>query len=70
MTADERERIARLEVHVSNLSDDLLKMSSKVDEMHGFLMQARGARWAIIAMASVGGFAAGTAAKFLPFIKG
>jgi hypothetical protein len=34
-------------------------MSAKVDEMHAVLMQARGVRWAIIAVAGLVGFLAG-----------
>ena len=34
-------------------------MSAKVDEMHTILLQARGVRWAIIAVAGLVGFLAG-----------
>jgi hypothetical protein len=42
-------------------------MSLKVDEMHELLMQARGARWAILGIASLGGFIAGKLASILPW---
>ena len=35
------------------------RMSAKVDEMHAILLQARGVRWAIIALAGLVGFLAG-----------
>jgi hypothetical protein len=34
-------------------------MSAKVDEMHAILLQARGVRWAIIAVSGLVGFIAG-----------
>ena len=34
-------------------------MAAKVDEMHAILLQARGVRWAIIALAGLVGFLAG-----------
>src|SRR2546425_517982 len=41
------------------LPAELGRMSAKVDEMHAVLMQARGVRWAIIAVAGLVGFLAG-----------
>src|SRR5207245_2637233 len=38
---------------------ELDRMSAKVDEMHAILLQARGVRWAIIALAGLVGFLAG-----------
>jgi hypothetical protein len=38
---------------------ELGRMSAKVDEMHAVLMQARGVRWAIIAVAGLVSFLAG-----------
>ena len=43
------ERLAVLEQKVSHMDEELDKMSTKVDEMHAILLQARGVRWAIIA---------------------
>lgn len=68
MTDDTRDRVIALEVEVRTLDEKLTGMARKVDEMHSFLLQAKGARWAIIAMASVGGFLAGTAAKLFPWL--
>ena len=53
------ERLAVLELKVSHMEAELGKMSIKVDEMHAILMQARGVRWAIIAVAGLVGFLAG-----------
>jgi hypothetical protein len=40
---------------------ELGKMSMKVDEMHAILLQARGVRWAIIAVSGLVGFLLGIA---------
>jgi hypothetical protein len=53
------ERLAVLEQKVSHVQAELGRMSAKVDEMHAVLMQARGVRWAIIAVAGLVGFLAG-----------
>jgi hypothetical protein len=52
------ERLAVLE-QVSHMEAELGRMSAKVDEMHTILLQARGVRWAIIAVAGLVGFLAG-----------
>lgn len=65
-----RERVARLETKVDHLSEALDKAVKKVDEMHGVMMQAKGARWVLIAAASIAGALAGFAAKFTGLISG
>ena len=65
-----RERVARLETKVDHLSDSLEKAVKKVDEMHGVMMQAKGARWVLIAAASIAGALAGFAAKFTGLLGG
>ena len=57
--ASSNERLAVLEQKVTHMEDRLGKMSAKVDEMHAILLQARGVRWAIIALAGLVGFLAG-----------
>ena len=53
------ERLAVLEQKVSYMEEELDRMSAKVDEMHAILLQARGVRWAIIAVSALVGFLAG-----------
>ncbi|MGZ3309464.1 MAG: hypothetical protein ACXU8R_13170 [Xanthobacteraceae bacterium] len=53
------ERLAILEQKVSHMDEELDRMSAKVDEMHAILLQARGVRWAIIAVSSLVGFLVG-----------
>jgi hypothetical protein len=55
------ERLAVLEQKVSHMEEELDRMSAKVDEMHAILLQARGVRWAIIAVSGLVGFLAGLA---------
>lgn len=56
MTESEKERIARLETRIEHLTDTIDKMAHKVDELHGIMQQAKGARWAILGAAGVAGF--------------
>jgi hypothetical protein len=53
------ERLVILEQKVSHMEQELDKMSAKVDEMHAILLQARGVRWAIIAVSGLVGFVIG-----------
>ena len=53
------ERLAVLEQKVSHMEEELDRMSAKVDEMHAILLQARGVRWAVIAVSGLVGFFAG-----------
>jgi len=64
----ELERLARVEERLRHVEDQMDDMKSKVDEMHALLLQAKGARWAILVLAAFGGFVAGLANKLLPFI--
>jgi uncharacterized protein YaaR (DUF327 family) len=56
---------AMSEQKVSHMEAELDRMSGKVDEMHAILLQARGVRWAIIAVAGLVGFLAGIAHWFV-----
>lgn len=53
---DTRDRLIALEVKVDHLTTKLDATAGKVDELHSLLMQARGARWAIIGVAALAGF--------------
>ena len=63
-----RERIVALEVKVEHLTKTIHGMDEKVTELHEMLLRAKGARWAILAMAGVGGFVAAKIAPLLSFI--
>jgi hypothetical protein len=62
----DNERMAILETKVQHLSEQLEDTHRKVDDMHAVLMQAKGARWAILAMAALGGAIASFATKLIP----
>ena len=68
MSIPPRERLAVLEARLATLEHDVHGMRLKVDAMHDILMQARGARFAIVAVAGCAGFIAGVAAKLMPLI--
>lgn len=69
MTHEEilRERVAKLEVQMNHLSAKLGDKHQKVEEMHSILLQAKGARWAIIGLAGIAGLASGLIAKLTPW---
>ena len=52
-------RVAVLEAQRENHDKKFDEMASKVNEMHEVLLQAKGARWAILGVASIAGFLAG-----------
>jgi len=62
------ERLAVLETKMAAFEEDVHDMRLKVDEMHNVLMQAKGARFVIVAVAGLAGFLAGISAKLLPVI--
>lgn len=70
MTDDERDRLTRLEVQFSHLSKSMDDTHQKVTVMHDLLMQAKGMRLLIVAMAAVAGFFSALVAKYVPFMRG
>ncbi|MBF9234675.1 hypothetical protein [Microvirga alba] len=68
MSDDTRERIVALEVKVEHLSETLAETNTVVRELRDLLLQAKGARWMIGILIAIGGFMAGIAAKYLPFL--
>lgn len=63
-------RIAVLEASQRFMQQQLAEMSSKVNEMHEVLLQARGAKWAILGVAGLAGFLAGKVSMFASFFTG
>ena len=70
MTDDTRDRVIRMEAELDNLERQVTGMSSKIDDMHDVLMQARGARYVIAGAAAIAGGVAGFLVKFLPISGG
>jgi prophage DNA circulation protein len=59
MHDDTRDRVVALERDVKHLSEQVEDMANKVSQMHALLMQAKGARWAVLTLVAVGSFMAG-----------
>jgi phosphoribosylcarboxyaminoimidazole (NCAIR) mutase len=55
MTDDTRDRLITLEVRFEHISAELSDTHKKVEEMHALLLQARGARWIVLASAGLAG---------------
>lgn len=66
---DNHERLVRLETKHEHLTDQVSAMAEKVDEMHEVLLQARGVRWLIVIMATIGGFLASKIGTVIPWPK-
>jgi signal transduction histidine kinase len=66
---DTRDIAIRVDTELRELRKDFDVMSHKVDELHALFQQARGARWAIIAMAAIGGFIASKIGAFIPWMS-
>lgn len=65
MTESEKERIARLETKIEHMAEAVDKMTSKVDELHAILNQAKGAKWVLIGAATIAGFFGSKAGSWL-----
>ena len=69
MTGDERDRLTRLETQFTHLSKSMDDTHQKVTVMHDLLMQARGMKYLIMVMATIGGAMSALAVKYLPFLR-
>ena len=56
MTEDQRERLAILENNYEHLVAKVNHMAVQVNDVHELLLKAKGAKWAIIGLATLGGF--------------
>jgi hypothetical protein len=70
MTDDERDRLTRLEVQFSHLAKAMDDTHEKVTVMHDLLMQAKGMKYLIMIMATIGGGISALAVKYIPFMRG
>ncbi len=59
MSDDTRDKVIRLEATVDHMSQTIDSMRVQLDEVHDVLTKAKGAKWAILTMAAIGGFIAG-----------
>lgn len=66
---DTRDRVIALERDMKHMSEAVEKMAVQVSEMHTLLQQAKGARWAIVGAATIGGFMAAKVATYMPWLR-
>ena len=66
---DTRDRVIALERDVKHLTEQVDDMAGKVTAMHDLLQQAKGVRWLIIIMATIGGFIASKVGAILPWLS-
>jgi predicted esterase YcpF (UPF0227 family) len=64
MTSLENERIARLEVKVDTLIKQREEDAEQMKELIAILNQAKGARWLLVGLATLGGTLAGLLAQW------
>lgn len=62
---DTRDRVIAMEAEMKHVRQEMADVHAKVNEMHTLLIQAKGARWMLLALVAIGGFAA---AKIGPFL--
>jgi hypothetical protein len=65
-----RDKVIRLETEMAHMLSKVDSMESKVSEMHGLLLQAKGAKYVIVGMAMIGGFVAGKVASIAALFGG
>ena len=70
MTDEERDRLTRLEVQFVHLSKAMDDTHEKVTIMHDLLMQAKGMKYLIRLMATIGGGISALVVKYIPFMRG
>lgn len=70
MTDEERDRLTRLEVQFVHLSKSVDDTHQKVTVMHDLLMQAKGMKYLIMLMATIGGGISALVVKYIPFMRG
>lgn len=68
MNVDEHDRLVALEKDFEHMKEKVDSMALQVSEMHALLLQAKGARWAIVGAATVGGFLSAKLGALLPWV--
>ncbi|MFO0522249.1 MAG: hypothetical protein ACK515_17800 [bacterium] len=66
---DLRERLVRLETEMKHVTTQLDDMGAQLKTLVDLLNQAKGARWMLLGMATLGGFALGKLSTVLPFFR-
>ena len=68
--ADLLDRIARLETNISHMSVALERNTEMLETLNNVLQQARGAKWALMLIASIAGFLGSKIGAVLEFMVG
>ena len=68
--ADLLDRIARLETNISHMSVALERNTEMLETLNNVLQQARGAKWALMLIASIAGFLGSKIGAVLEFMAG
>ncbi len=68
--ADLLDRIARLETNISYMSVALERNTEMLETLNNVLQQARGAKWALMLIASIAGFLGSKIGAVLEFMVG
>lgn len=68
--ADLLDRIARLETNISHMSVALERNTEMLETLNNVLQQARGAKWALMLIASIAGFLGFKIGALLEFMAG
>ena len=68
--ADLMDRMARLETNISHMSVALERNTEMLETLNNVLQQARGAKWALMLIASIAGFLGSKIGAVLEFMAG
>ena len=68
--AELRDRMARLETNISHMSVALERNTEMLETLNNVLQQARGAKWALMLIASIAGFLGSKIGAVLEFMAG
>ena len=68
--ADLLDRMARLETNISHMSVALERNTEMLETLNNVLQQARGAKWALMLIASIAGFLGSKIGAVLGFMAG
>jgi len=65
------ERLAALEERVANIRDQIAKISDRTDEVYALMQRGKGAKWMVIALATLISWIMGVVAhKIVPNLLG
>ena len=69
LETDTRDRVIKVAADLEHLTEKVEEMSATVSDLRDLLQQAKGVRWLIIVMATIGGFIASKVGAILPWLS-